>query len=98
MSPRPPLELVEGPDPAEVHARFRVLQDEHQRVMARAWLGALVNHFTNEELRTVLIHHLNIGDVLDLRRLGILRDDEGWTGGPIPTRPGKRPGTRIMDV
>lgn len=74
-------QLVQGPDLADVLTRYRAIQDEHQRVRREAWIGALVLTFSNEEIHLLCARDvLCIGDVLDLRRLGLLAPDEGWTG------------------
>ncbi len=75
----PSVKLVEPPDEGEVLAKYAALQKRHQQVVHDAWIGALVLHFDNEELR-ILADSLCIGDTLDLRRLGLLTSDEGYDG------------------
>ena len=75
----PSVKLVEPPDEGEVLAKYAALQKRHQQVVHDAWIGALVLHFDNEELR-ILADSLCIGDTLDLRRLGLLASDEGYDG------------------
>jgi hypothetical protein len=73
--------LLRSPALREVLDRFFAAREDHQRVMARAWLGALVSEFSNVELKMLCTYGvLTIGDVLDLRRLDVLDPDEGWTG------------------
>lgn len=88
------LSAVPTPDLAECAERFNVLQDEHRRVMAKAWLGALVSEFSNAELR-VLMDYLTIQDVLDLRRLGLFGPNEGWDGSKKSRS--QRPGTATTE-
>lgn len=76
----PSVKLVEPPDEGEVLAKYAALQKRHQQVVHDAWIGALVLHFDNEELR-ILADSLCIGDTLDLRLIvSALTSDEGYDG------------------
>jgi hypothetical protein len=85
MTSKPNLAAVSTPDLAEVHARYRDLEDRHREVAFQAWIGALVMEFTNDELRA-MADDFCIRDTLTLRKLGLLAPDEGFDGRKQPKR------------
>lgn len=73
------LAAVEEPDYNAMFDRWKALKDEHQRTMEAAWIGTLIMRFDNDELRA-LSNVMSMGEVITFRRLGLLRDDEGFDG------------------
>lgn len=73
------LSAVEEPDYNAMFDRWSALKNEHQRTMEAAWIGTLIMRFDNDELRA-LANVMSIGEVVTFRRLGLLRDDEGFDG------------------
>lgn len=76
------LSVVGEHDMAALSDRLRSFEDAHQIAAHHARIGGLVLEFTNDELRALCDFLLTIGDVLDLRRLGLLGSDEGFDGTP----------------
>lgn len=73
------LRAIESPDPAECLRKISGIRDAARSLHDAAIIGALVTSLTNEEIHAS-VHLLNIGEVLTLRKLGLLAPDEGWTG------------------
>ena len=74
------MELVEKPDLRELAPRFIAARREHARRVEQAWVGTLVLEFSNDELRLLCDEYLTVSEVRTLRRLGLLRPDEGFNG------------------
>lgn len=76
----PEYGLVEFPTLATVSPRLMALREAARLAAERTVIGALVNDFTNDELRLMADDLLTIAEVLTLRRLGLLGPDEGFDG------------------
>lgn len=59
--------------------RLGDIRAEAQRMAVLIIRGALVTQFTNEELH-LIAEYMSIGETCDLRKMGLLGEDEGFDG------------------
>ncbi len=88
----PTLAVIETPDMAEVARRLMDLRDAGRVAEERIVIGGLCAEFTNDEIRLLADDYLNIGEVLTLRRLGLLAEDEGFDGSKASRNRCRHPG------
>jgi hypothetical protein len=76
----PRLAAVDLPTLAETAPKLAALRAAARLASDRIMIGGLTSEFTNDELRLLADNYLNIGEVLTLRRLGLLAEGEGFDG------------------